>query len=232
MATGGPPAGPGAEPPPPARERPLQDAWQLLELAAIHHADTLAVVDCAAGAERTLTYAQLWERAAGLAAALKAAGVRRGDRVAVLSRNSSLVMELHYAAAALHAVIVNLNVHLAPRELAFICADSAPALVFADSAYAEPLLAARAEMAAVAAAQGQPASAAAPAAEPFGTVVWMRVEGGGDAPPPPAPGLRALEFESLLASAPAGAALAGLTSEVLAEGSEEDGFHLYCEWAA
>ena len=29
--------------------RGLQDAWQMLELAAIHHPDTLAVVDCARG---------------------------------------------------------------------------------------------------------------------------------------------------------------------------------------
>lgn len=217
----------GTQPPPQGHERPLQDVWQLLELAAIHHPDTLAVVDCAAGAERQLTYGQLWERAAALAAALKDAGVRRGDRLAVLSRNSSLVIELHFAAAALHAVIVNLNVHLAPRELAFICRDAAPVLVFADAHYAPALLAAHAELALVAADDGSAqAQAQALAPAPFSTVVWMQVEGG--APPPPAPpaGVAALDYQTLLASAPAGQ-LAGLCAEVLAEGSEEDGYHMY-----
>ena len=123
----------------------MQDAWQLLELAAIHYPDTLAVVDCAPGGGRLLTYQQLHARAARTAAWLRRRGVRRGDRVGLLSRNSSLVIELHYAAAALHAVVVNLNIHLAPRELAFILADSGPRLVLADRAYAGALLAALAE---------------------------------------------------------------------------------------
>lgn len=142
----------GDDPPPPAASAAapaagsaMQDAWQLLELAAIHYPDSLAVVDC--GADRLMTYAQLHARASSAAAWLRASGVRRGDRIGLLSRNSSLVMELHFAVAALHAVIVNLNIHLAPRELAYILADSGTRLVAADRAYAGPLLAAAAELA-------------------------------------------------------------------------------------
>ena len=205
----------------------LQDVWQVLELAAIHHPDTLAVVDCAAGSERQLPYAQLFERAAGLAAHLRDAGVRRGDRVGLLSRNSSQVIELHFAAAAIHAVVVNLNVHLAPPELAFILQDSAPRLMFADTHCAPALLAALAQLRAEAGA-GQP-----PLVD---SVVWMHVEASSAAVPGAAEGLQAFEYEACLAAAAAAAGssgggargqLAGICAEVLAEGSEEDGYHLY-----
>ena len=200
----------------------------MLELAAIHHPDTLAVVDCAAGSERQLTYAQLFERAAGLAAHLRGAGLRRGDRVGLLSRNSSQVIELHFAAAAIHAVVVNLNIHLAPPELAFILQDSAPRLVFADTHCAPALLAAHAQLRAEAAA-GQPAV--------VDSVVWMHVDGSSAVLPAAAEGLQAFEYEAYLAAAAAAASsscgggargqLAGICAEVLAEGSEEDGYHLY-----
>lgn len=180
--------------------RAQQDVWQLLELAAIHHADTLAVVDCAGGVSperpgRQLTYGQLFGRAAALAAAMRAAGVRRGDRVGVLSRNSSHVIELHYAAAAIHAVVVNLNIHLAAPELAYILADSQPRLVFADSHCAPALLAAHAELRRGGSAgtdgfQVMPASGAtavtgatACAAAPIQAVVWMRLEAGNETLP-------------------------------------------------
>lgn len=156
----------------------LQDVWQLLELAAIHHADKLAVIDCAAGSGgRQLTYSQLFDRAAALAAHLAAAGVRRGDRIGVLSRNAAHVIELHFAAAAIHAVVVNLNIHLAPRELAFICADSEPKLVFADTHCAAALLAAHTEL------RSQDAAAEPGRKRPvFDNVVWMRLEGNGALP--------------------------------------------------
>jgi acyl-CoA synthetase (AMP-forming)/AMP-acid ligase II len=156
-----------------------RDAWHLLELAAIHHADTLAVVDCAAGGGgRQLTYSQLFDRTTSLAAHLASVGVRRGDRIGVLSRNASYVIELHFAAAALHAVVVNMNIHLAPRELAFIAADSAPKVVFADTHVADSLLAAHAELCSQAA-ESQQGRGASPV---FGSVVWMQVEGSSHLP--------------------------------------------------
>jgi acyl-CoA synthetase (AMP-forming)/AMP-acid ligase II len=90
-------------------------------------------------------------------------------------------MELHFACAAIHAVVVNLNIHLAPRELAFICADSAPKLVFADTACAPTLLAAHAELVQQrAAAANSGAEAMVPPV--FAKAVWMLVEGGAQLP--------------------------------------------------
>ena len=152
---------------------PPQDAWHLLELAAIHTPDALAVVDCGASPARLLTYQQLYDRSAALAGWLRAAGLRRGDRLGLLARNCSAVMEVHFAAAALHAVVVNLNIHLAPRELAFIFRDSAPRLLFADRQYAGSLLAAAAEARGGSGSQGE----AAQQELPFGSVVWIDIEG-------------------------------------------------------
>lgn len=195
-------------------DQPLQDAWQILELAAIHYPDKLAVVDCSSQ-ERLLTYAQLHERASALAAFLRRRGVRRGDRVGILCRNSSHVMELHFAAAALHAVVVNLNIHLAPPELAYILSDSGPKIVFADRHLAPPLLAARAQLAA----GSVPAVAAG--------LVWIDV----DAPTAAAPAQEAaaggLEYEACVSPRASRAELSMLCMEVLAEGSVDDGYHMY-----
>ena len=75
------------------------DAYGLLEAAAVHHGESLAIVD----GDKLMTYHALQMRVINLAQWLAGQGVRRGSRVAVLSRNSSSVMEIHYAAAYLHA---------------------------------------------------------------------------------------------------------------------------------
>jgi acyl-CoA synthetase (AMP-forming)/AMP-acid ligase II len=78
---------------------PYGDAWTLLELAAAHYGDRLAVVD----QDRMLSYNKLAIRARALAGWLVEQGVRRGSHVGVMTRNSSFVMEIHFAAAYLHA---------------------------------------------------------------------------------------------------------------------------------
>lgn len=75
------------------------DAWKLLELAAAHYGDRLAVVD----QKKILSYSTLAVRARALAGWLEQQGVGRGSHVGVMSRNSSFVMEIHFAAAYLHA---------------------------------------------------------------------------------------------------------------------------------
>jgi acyl-CoA synthetase (AMP-forming)/AMP-acid ligase II len=189
--------------------RPVQDAWQILELAAIHFPEKLAVVDC--GNDITLTYEDLHRRSAALAAWLRRRGVRRGDRVGVLCRNSSHVMEIHFAAAALHAVIVNMNIHLAPAELAYILEDSRPALVFADLGVATNLMAARSQM--------QPQGAG-------GDLVWVNVDGS-RAVKKDALGSQGELYADVFVQRYTRNELAGISSDVLAEGSIEDGYHLY-----
>src|SRR5690348_4300173 len=82
----------------------------------------------------SLTYARLHERTTRLAHALRARGVRRGDRIAYLGPNHPAYLETLFAAGTLGAVFVPLNIRLAGPEIAYQLADSgARALVYAPS---------------------------------------------------------------------------------------------------
>jgi len=82
--------------------------------------DRVALVE----GERRLTYADLDGRTDQLARALRALGVRRGDRVAGLLLNSAAFLETMLATAKLGAVFVPMNVRLAPAEVSHLLADS------------------------------------------------------------------------------------------------------------
>jgi acyl-CoA synthetase (AMP-forming)/AMP-acid ligase II len=70
------------------------------------------------GAARALSYADLAERTRRLAGALHERGVRRGDRVALLSENRPEMLEVILAAARLGAIVACQNWRLAAPELA------------------------------------------------------------------------------------------------------------------
>ncbi|MEU9189282.1 long-chain fatty acid--CoA ligase [Streptomyces sp. NPDC048484] len=84
--------------------------------------------------DTTLTYSGLYERTTRLAHALRARGVRRGDRIAYLGPNHPSYLETLFAAGTLGAVFVPLNIRLAGPEIAHQLDDSgAKALVFGPS---------------------------------------------------------------------------------------------------
>lgn len=94
-----------------------------------HHARTrpakTAVLDLPSG--RRLGYAEVNERTERLATALATrSGVRAGDRVAVLSRNSANMFEVQFACWKLGAVFVPLNWRLAVPELDYIARECEP----------------------------------------------------------------------------------------------------------
>ncbi|MGI5326924.1 AMP-binding protein [Actinomadura nitritigenes] len=96
-----------------------------------------ALQDLAFG--RSFTYEELSRRIDALAAHLThGAGVRSGDRVVVLARNSHHVVEIQYACAAIGAVFVPLNWRLNAEELVAIGQDCAPALVLHESFFNGP----------------------------------------------------------------------------------------------
>jgi fatty-acyl-CoA synthase len=68
----------------------------------------------------TLTYAQLAERARGLAAGLDALGVGRGERIAVVSHNSARLLEAFFGVTAWGRVLVPINFRLSRDEIAYI----------------------------------------------------------------------------------------------------------------
>lgn len=124
-----------------APEGPNFDTWHMLELAAIHFPDKIAVID--RGTEEILTYSELHRECMSLAMWMHERGLGRGDRIAVHCRNSSAVMKIHFAAAALHAVVVNLNINLAASELEYILGNSKAKLCFVDSGIGSALIEAR-----------------------------------------------------------------------------------------
>ncbi|WP_157406331.1 AMP-binding protein, partial [Actinomadura chibensis] len=86
-----------------------------------------------------LTYRDVDDAADRIAAGLRAAGVRPGDRVAWLGRNHPDYALLHLAAERVGAVTNPLNWRLSARELSAVVADAGPA-VFVVQAEFEPLL--------------------------------------------------------------------------------------------
>ncbi|MFF7647223.1 long-chain-fatty-acid--CoA ligase [Streptomyces canus] len=84
--------------------------------------------------DTTLTYAGLHTRVTRLAHALRAGGIRRGDRIAYLGPNHPSYLETLFAAGNLGAVFVPLNTRLAGPEIAYQLSDSgARALVYGPS---------------------------------------------------------------------------------------------------
>lgn len=93
--------------------------------------------------DAALTYRALADRVDRLAGALRAAGVRRGDRVAYLAANSMSGFESFFAAGRLGAIFAPLNTRLTTPELSFLVQDCEPAVFIhdADQAHHVPHLA-------------------------------------------------------------------------------------------
>lgn len=66
------------------------------------------------------TYADLYRRARALAAGLRAAGLRRGDRVATLCWNHFAHLESYFGVPCAGGILHTLNLRLDPRDIAYI----------------------------------------------------------------------------------------------------------------
>jgi len=77
------------------------------------------------------TYGEYAARVRRLAGALRALGVGRGDRVLYLGMNCHRLLELYYGVLPLEAILVPVNVRLAPGDVAFILQDAAPTVLVA-----------------------------------------------------------------------------------------------------
>src|ERR1700685_212329 len=80
--------------------------------------------------DQRFTYAQFGDRAARLAGALRASGVKAGDRVAFLSMNCHRLLEAYFGVLDAGAVLLPLNYRLAAHELAYILNDSGATKLF------------------------------------------------------------------------------------------------------
>ncbi len=82
--------------------------------------------------DRRISYAELLDRVRRATAMLMAEGLRRGDRLALLSRNRPEYFEIELADANLGVITACLNWRLSPRELAYCVELVSPKLVITE----------------------------------------------------------------------------------------------------
>src|ERR1700720_4845977 len=87
--------------------------------------------------EVRLSYAQVAERVRRLAGGLHELGVAPGDRVAFLSMNCHRLIEAYYGVLEAGAILLPLNIRLAPHELAFILRDAGVKVLFVGKDFVE-----------------------------------------------------------------------------------------------
>jgi fatty-acyl-CoA synthase len=106
-----------------------------LERSAGIFREKTAVVD----GELRRTYPELLERVYRFAHLLRAYGIREGERVAVLAKNQSALLEAHYAVPLAGGILCALNVRLVASEIAYIVEHCGATVVIFDEEF-EPLL--------------------------------------------------------------------------------------------
>ena len=110
-------------------------AYDWIEYHTVTTPDKRAMLDLASG--RDYSYADMHERVARVAGALRAMDVKAGDRVAFLCLNTTDVMELIFGCWRIGAICLALNFRLTPPELAFILNDSETDVVLVDTPFAQ-----------------------------------------------------------------------------------------------
>ncbi|MGH2915293.1 MAG: AMP-binding protein [Solirubrobacteraceae bacterium] len=104
-----------------------------LERAVQRFGDRDALIDCAQS--RRYTYVQLAQAVDGLARALLAAGIVKGDRVGIWSPNRAEWTLTQYATAKLGAILVNVNPAYRTAELEYALAQSGCRMLVAASQF-------------------------------------------------------------------------------------------------
>ena len=88
------------------------------------------------------TYAEFWNRARKLAAALAKRGIRRGDTVSVLLANTPEMLEAHYGVPMTGAVLNTLNTRLDAEILAFTLDHAETKVLIVDREFSKVMKAA------------------------------------------------------------------------------------------
>jgi acyl-CoA synthetase (AMP-forming)/AMP-acid ligase II len=113
------------------QDRPLLIS-SILEHAARNHAGAKIVSARADGTLVRHGWPQIAGRAAQLAHALKARGVRQGERIATLAWNDHRHLEAYYGISSMGAVLHTVNPRLFPNQIAYILADAQDTHLFVD----------------------------------------------------------------------------------------------------
>jgi acyl-CoA synthetase (AMP-forming)/AMP-acid ligase II len=128
--------------------------------------------------ERMITHAQLRDRGVRLVSAMAAVGVRRRDRIAVLSRNGIEFGELNAATQLSGIILATINFRLSPREMGDVLRRVSPSIVFCTDEFAPVIAQLAADL------PGSPVLVAIGGEPPAGTIGYERfIESGGGGEP-------------------------------------------------
>ena len=86
-----------------------------------------------------ITFSDLDKKSNRTARALIAAGIKKGDRVGVLSKNSPVYFEIIAAAAKIGVVVTSVNWRLAADEIRYVLDDSGSKLIFVGAEFLESI---------------------------------------------------------------------------------------------
>jgi long-chain acyl-CoA synthetase len=100
---------------------------EMLSASVERDASAIALVEVGGA---SVSYGELWERAARVAGGLRAEGVGRGDRVAIRLANGIDWVLAFFAVQMLGAVAVPVNTRFTEDEVAYVVEDSGAAYVF------------------------------------------------------------------------------------------------------
>ncbi len=90
------------------------------------------------GVHRT-TYGEIYPRVMQMAGALKAAGIKEGDRVATMGLNHYRHLEVYFAVPSMGAVLHTVNVRLHPDQIVYILKNAEDKVLFIDNLFAAML---------------------------------------------------------------------------------------------
>ncbi len=99
--------------------------------------------------QRILTFAEFKEQVDRLAGGLQKIGVKKGDRIGVLGKNSLEYFLLYGACAALGAIMVVINWRLSAKEALYNLNDCEPEFLFVDAEFQEMIANARKKLSSV-----------------------------------------------------------------------------------
>ena len=112
-------------------ERP-RSIWAMVADAVARNPDGEALI-CG---DRRMTWREVAQQSARIAAGMQKLGLQTGDRVALLAPNCPEYFELQFACGRLGAIMLPLNWRLTVPELEYILGDSSPKLLVHDKSFA------------------------------------------------------------------------------------------------
>ncbi|KAI0072767.1 acetyl-CoA synthetase-like protein [Panus rudis PR-1116 ss-1] len=118
----------------PVHKHPLNPLSFLLRAAQIYP-DKLALVHPDVEHPVAYSYAVWTQRVQNFAYALIQAGIRPGDRVALIAPNAPVIAEAHHGTLAARAAICPINTRLTPPEVSYILEHSGAKLIIVDHEY-------------------------------------------------------------------------------------------------